>query len=609
MTKQLQATIAAIMAISSISLPAQTSSTSTAHRRTDKRKVHVESATEREIRELREQMQTQQAAIDLLKQQNAEKDAKLSTAAQDAQAANATAAAATAQAQSISSSVQATQDSVSNLQSTTTQLKSANTDLAQTVSDTKKELTEKIESPLALHYKGVTITPVAFFAAETVYRTRAMNSDINTPFNATPFPGAANAHISEFNATGRQSRIGGLFQGDAGPFKMTGYFEGDFLNAGATSNNNESNSYAYRQRQIWGQVATNSGFKFTGGQMWSLVTETAKATDARTEMPPNVIDPQYHVGFSWARQYGVRFQQALSPAVTLAMSLEGSQTTFAASNAPTNFFIGGAGNPGGLFNPTTNYTNNVSPDIILKAAFDPRIGHFEIGGIGSFFRDRYYPNASAATPSSAGATNNTKFGGGILGNARFNLSRFASVGLHGLAGDGVGRYGTVGLPDTTVHPDGTLEPLRAYQGLFSLETHPKPKLDVYAYAGAEYVQRETYLNAAGKLVGYAPVTLNNSGCGTETLPAGNGNGLAGASPYNPGGSGTCQSPTRVVREATLGYTYRFYNGPKGRLQYAINYSYLNRSAWDGNAGVATAPGYSPKATNNMFYTSFRYYLP
>ena len=33
---------------------------------------------------------------------------------------------------------------------------------------------------------------------------------------------------------------------------MTGYFEADFLSAGVTSNNNESNSYTLRQRQVWG---------------------------------------------------------------------------------------------------------------------------------------------------------------------------------------------------------------------------------------------------------------------------------------------------------------------------------------------------------------------
>ena len=36
--------------------------------------------------------------------------------------------------------------------------------------------------------------------------------------------------------------------------------------------------------------------------MWSLVTETKKGVDNRTEALPMTIDPQYTVGFSWARQ-------------------------------------------------------------------------------------------------------------------------------------------------------------------------------------------------------------------------------------------------------------------------------------------------------------------
>ena len=185
-------------------------------------------------------------------------------------------------------------------------------------------------SLLAFHYKGIKITPVAFFAAESVYRQRSLNSDVNTPFNATPYPGAAQAHTSEFNFSGRQSRLGGLFEGNTGPFKLSGYFEADFLSAGVTSNDNQSNSYTLRQRQIWGQAATKSGFAITGGQMWSLVTETKKGTDNRTENLPMTIDAQYHVGFSWARQAGVRIQQKLGMA-TVAMSLENAQNIFSAT--------------------------------------------------------------------------------------------------------------------------------------------------------------------------------------------------------------------------------------------------------------------------------------
>jgi len=42
-----------------------------------------------------------------------------------------------------------------------------------------------MESPTTIHYKGVTITPVAFFAFETVWRQKSLSSDVNTPFNST----------------------------------------------------------------------------------------------------------------------------------------------------------------------------------------------------------------------------------------------------------------------------------------------------------------------------------------------------------------------------------------------------------------------------------------
>ena len=93
--------------------------------------------------------------------------------------------------------------------------------------------------------------------------------------------------------------------------KLSGYVEADFLSAGVTSNNNESNSYTLRQRQAWGQAALDNGFTITGGQMWSLVTETKHGMDNRTEALPMTIDPQYTVGFSWARQYGLRICQEL----------------------------------------------------------------------------------------------------------------------------------------------------------------------------------------------------------------------------------------------------------------------------------------------------------
>jgi uncharacterized small protein (DUF1192 family) len=622
MTKQMKATLAAMLILSTMPGLAQTSTTAKPAKKATK-KAPAESATDLQIRELREQMAAQQTEIDALKGQNASKDAKLSAAQQDAQTANASAAAATAQAQSVSNAVQENKDAVTKLDSTVTDLKNSNAGLAQTVIDTKKEVKDQLESPLTLHYKGVTILPVGFFAFEGVYRSRSINSDINTPFNSTPYPGAAQAHTSELNFSGRQSRLGGLFTGDAGKFKMAGYFEADFLGTGTTSNSNQSNSYVLRQRQIWGQGATQSGFAITGGQMWSLVTETKTSTDNRTENLPQTIDAQYHVGFSWARQPSLRLQQKVGM-FTGAVSVEQAQIIYSASNPNANFFIGNAGTGGGLLNLTANYSNNVAPDVIVKITADPpHMGHYEIGGLSRWFRDRYYPNQTLATPSAAGGVNNTKVGGGFFANARFPVTKFADVGLHVLGGTGVGRYGTSSLPDVTVHPDGTLEPIKAYQGLFSLETHPTPKLDVFGYAGGEYAQRTVYLSTEGadigKLVGYAPITGSNAGCNTETLPTAPSSGLgsigtAGGAPYDPGTPANCAGVTRAVIAGTAGFIYRIYSSPKyGRLQYWGTYTYLTREAWNGitggTYGTSTATFGSPKATNGMVFFSMRYYIP
>jgi len=631
MTKQLQATLAAIVAISAISVPAQvttpakTTSTAKPHKKSPAAtKAPRESATERQIRELREQMQNQQSEIDSLKQENAAKDAALATATQSAQAAQTTAAAATAQAQTVSTALQQNTDAMSSLQGTVTDLKNANTGLALTISDTKKDLTEKIDSPSVIHYKGATITPGGYAAAETVYRTRSINSDINTPFNSTPYMNSAQAYTSEFNASGRQSRLAVLVDAPTTWGHMGAYYEMDFLSAGTTSNDNQSNSYTMRQREAWAKAGTNKGFTFTGGQMWSLVTEVKRGIDPvpNGENLPVLTDAQYHVGFSWTRQYGARFSQKLGVHQNVAFAIEESQTVLAGtSNAPTNFFFGSAGNTGGLYNSTgngstsQNYSNNVAPDVIVKYTADVKYGHFEVGGVGRFFRDRYYPTLPFSTTASTAVAqgsgvNSTVIGGGFFANARVKATKYADVGVHILQGDGTGRYGTSNLGDVTVKPNGTLEPLRNSQGLFSLEGHVTPKLDLLAYAGGEYLQRTSYVAFQASApttpvyVGYAPFKAeSDAGCHTEIPPT-------AASGYAPGAS-SCAGHTKDVIEGTAGFMYRFYSSPtKGRLQFTATYSYLTRQAWTGvDANDVNGGSTNPKATNNMVFTGFRYYMP
>ena len=58
--------------------------------------------------------------------------------------------------------------------------------------------------------------------------------------------------MSEFYGSGRQSRVALKAVGKIDNMTLTGYYEADWLSAGTTSNNNQSNSYTMRQRQICG---------------------------------------------------------------------------------------------------------------------------------------------------------------------------------------------------------------------------------------------------------------------------------------------------------------------------------------------------------------------
>jgi hypothetical protein len=529
--------------------------------------------------ELRQQMKEQNAAlqaeIDMLKAQLGQKTAAEDMAEQKTASADAQAAA-------------SAQQSAASLSEVHAAIATQSASIAQ-VQETQSKLKQQVESPAALHYKGVTLTPGGFVAGESIWRQRAMDADIYTNFNATPYSGAGAAHTSEWVPSARQSRLSMLATGKVPFGTLRGYFEGDFLSAGSTSNNLQSNSYTLRVRQAWGQVEAGR-FTFTGGQMWTLLTEDKQGATPGQEAFPLIFDGNVHVGFTYIRQMGFRAQEAIKPGVNLAIALENSQYQFSATNAPSNFFFGGVGATGGLNNPLANYTNQVAPDILAKVTFDPGYGHYELGGVARFFRDRYYPSA----PNAAGAKNDTKLGGGFVASARFPVATKIDLGLHLVAGDGTGRYGASLLPDITVKPDGKLEPLRNLQGLFSLEVHATKKLDLFGYAGTEYAQRTFYRTAGGTLVGYAPPSADNTGCSSEAAPT-SGSGYAA-------GSGTCTGATRAITEGSFGYVYRIYSGPAGKLQYGLAYSYLTRSGWTGVGGA-------PKAVNNFVYTSFRYYLP
>jgi hypothetical protein len=360
--------------------------------------------------------------------------------------------------------------------------------------------------------------------------------------------------------------------------------------------------------------------------MWSLVTETRVGEDNRTEALPMTIDPQYTVGFSWARQYGFRVTKGFNNKVWAGFSVENSQETITTHGNANNFVVGSQGLAAGLYNagisgcsttlnatgaPVTtcsnlaNYSFNPSPDFIGKLAFQPGFGHYEVFGVLTQFRDRVFPGATLTTPTVAGAYNSGTWTGGGGANARWSLmQKHIDIGLHGLGGRGLGRYGTATLADATVRPNGTVAPLASYQGLLTLEYH-SPKWDWYGNGGIEYAGRSSYFNSKGAPVGYGALAFNNTGCGIETLP-----GTAFTTGFSPGSLANCNGDTKDIVEGTLGFWYKPYNGPKGRLQFGLQYSYLTKTAWSGIGTKLPVPvGANPSAIDNMFFTSFRYYLP
>lgn len=604
--------VVSLMALSLLGAQAQNPSNQTESKRTEAKSKTQEEILLEQLNEKFQMLDQINEKFDALQHQVQDLKDQLQEANKVASAAKAEAAEAKQQLENARQAAGANQEQVTSLQTTVADLKTTSASIVEKVQAEQKA----IEHPDVLHFKGVDLTPGGFLAAETVDRQRGVGGDVNTPFSSIPFAGQTAGVLSEFNASGRQSRISLLAEGKLSKSTLRGYYEADFLSAGTTSNDNQSNSYSLRQRQVWAQAALNSGWTLTGGQMWSLATEYRHGLANNSEAIPLTIDAQYNVGFTWERQYGFRVAKSIGSKLWIGAALEEPQTlNIGGHNLPTIVYQQ-AGAGGGLYNSAANYSFNYAPDLIAKIAIEPGFGHYEVFGVGRFFRDRVFPNAQLLSGASAlGAFTSKTAGGGIGANARLPLfAKKFDVGAHVLVGDGIGRYSTTTLPDATARPDGSLELLAGGSAMGSLEWHATPRLDLYGYYGGEYVKRAFYPNGLyvttqgptfGQpvLVGYGAPNNVVSGCYTEVLPVSSPNGGGNV----PGTATNCSADNRNIQEGTLGYWFRFYRGPHGTLQQGIQYSYGERHTWQG-IGL-NGLGFSPKAIDNMWFTSFRYYLP
>lgn len=675
-----KAVAAVIVAAGLVGFNASAAATAKKHSATRKAKTPAPTVAE-QIQALRQELERR---IDNLETRLADKDAQLQKAGEAVANAQAAVAKAEAAAQSQQQAVSDNAAAVATLDSAVTGLKNSQALLAGAASVETANLKRAINNPRVLHYRGVDLSFSGFLAGETSYRTHATSADLGTPFSTIPYEHAGAYSLSEFYGSGRQSRLGLQAEGKVSWGTMRGVFEADFLGAGTTANENESNSYVLRQRLLYAQAETNSHWIVTGGQMWTMATETKKgiATAAADIATPLTIDPNYMPGFVWARQFGFRVVKSFDK-VAVGVSVENPQVLYSATLAGNTPYavLGSSGANGGFMNgsigscsPTTsivNYTNqadttsggqtvnvavpvykttnscanlanisfNEAPDLLVKAAFDPGFGHYEVFGIGRIAHETIYPGETtngnlyggfkdvvtgatvAPALTTAGAFSDSIRLGGIGGGARVPLlTNKLVLGAKGLYGPGVGRYSASLLSDVTANASGALAPIHNASGMLTAEIAPTPRLLIMLHYGGDYAGRAAYTggttlgapsvaqSASGvwgghwaapavAAVGYGSPLLSNAACLVDTAPGYNGSSTG----YYPGGS--CGAQTRNIQEMTGGYWYDFYKGDRGRLRQGVQYGYLVREGWSGAAGIGA------KGIDNMVFTTFRYYLP
>jgi hypothetical protein len=411
-----------------------------------------------------------------------------------------------------------------------------------------------------------------FLEGASIFRTRNETADIGSNFNTgIPMPNSPNYYLSEFRESAHQSRLAMLAEGDVNEStKLDGYFETDFQSAGASSNSVQSNSYTLRLRQAYATADwQDSGTYILGGQSWSFLTMFQDDMTPRQENIPLTIDAQYVPGFTWLRNPEFRVVQRFGDIYAAGLALESPQAVIfngpSAPDQPTTF-----NNPGGSgLNPSTTYSTDIGPDIVAKATADPGVGHFELYGLGRAFRSR------------AAESNHTILGGGGGAGAILPLvPKLLDFQADFLLGDGIGRYGSAGLPDVAVKPTGVLAPIPEIQALVGAVGHPTDSIDLYAYGGVEEAF-STAFTLNNVPYGYGNLAYNNSGCLHEN-------------------STTCAANTKQIWQVTGGFWWDVYKGDFGRFRIGGQGSYTERRVFAGIGG-------GPNTNEGIFMLALRYY--
>jgi hypothetical protein len=470
----------------------------------------------------------------------------------------------------------------------------------------------------AFQVGAVTVQLGGFLDAATIFRSRNEVADITSSFTSgIPERNSQLYHEPEFRESARATRLSGTVTANPDEVTKTQAFIAiDFQGAAPTSNSNQSNSFIPRLREAWATYDRSDwGFELLGGQTWSLIGMTKQGMNPSQINLPIGIDAGYVAGFNYVRQPQIRFEKSfVDNTYWFGVSIENSQTLYANTSIPSYLGTLNISNPGIGTNgtgsntsttvctgvtttvkgttatstcTTTNvaglgtFTNNLAPDIVIKATADYPMAHLEAYGLARVFNDRLSQDVPALGKGTG--ESNTLFGGGGGAAALVHvIPKMLDVQLSGLVGSGVGRYGASQLPDATIGSNGKPVSLPAYSALAGVIGHPDPAVDVYGYMGTEQVARR-YFDYDGKAYGFGNPLYPNTTCN-----------------YELGSSADCTATTSGVVQGTVGAWYKFLKGPYGTMQVGAQYSYTRRFVFQGI-------GPTPKTDENMVFLDFRWY--
>jgi hypothetical protein len=434
-------------------------------------------------------------------------------------------------------------------------------------------------SPLQFKIGNASITPVGFMDFIGVFRSTATGNGLGTNFGGIPVntPTTATAHLTEAQMSAQNSRVGFRVDTNYKGYQVLGYLETDFLGNAPAGLAVTSNGDTLRLRLFFADIKKDT-WEIAGGQMWSMLTPSRNGIGV---LPGDLfysqnIDTNYQLGLTWSRDPGFRVVVHPNKHVSLGLSLEEAQQYMGGNNGGSKIVLPTAlsglaatqlsdGTPTGFTIPA------VTPDVIVKAAFDGKFAngngwHFELAGL---YRDFKIYDTALTTPQSFTAN-----GGAGQFNFNVELAKGFRLVANNFYGTGGGRYMMGQAPDLMVNANGTLSTIKSGSTLDGFEYTHKKTL-IYAYYSAVYIDKQQALDANGKtVIGYG--YTNTSGFGQN----------------------------RAIQETTFGFNQTLWKDAKyGAVNYAMQYSYVNRAPWFAAAGQPS------NAHVNMIYADFRYTLP